>query len=205
MSGGARRRAYFEAADRRRNLMLEAQARGREDERSLASRLAETERLAVQRGEALERPLARKGEPRRPMRRISGLQWLLARGRIASLQAQAGLRYGQLCEGVTKGDLPSSLKERMGGSPPLTPAEAKLAAVTAKGRADWVLRQGLPDPVGRELVRLCEVVCGQTATVREAAGGDRAVAERMEVELGLALNLLAVHFGLAPPPRRMSA
>lgn len=198
----ARRRDYFEAAERRRNLVLEAQARSREDERSLAARLAETERLAADRREAIEVAPVRKGEPRRPMRRITGLQWLLARGRIAPVQAQAGVRYGHLCEGATKGDLPSSLKERLGGPAPLTPAEAKLAAIRAKGRADWALRQGLPEPVGRELVRLCAQVCGENATVREAAGGDRLAAERMEVELGLALNLLAVHFGLASPPRQ---
>jgi len=202
MSGAKGPSAALEAADRRRNLVLESQARGRAEEGALERRLAETERLAAARGEALERPHRQKGEPRQPMRRMTGLQWLLSKGRIDGVQAQAGLRYGHLCERAERGDMPSSLKERVGGASPGAPGEARLAAIQAKDRADWAVRGGLPDAVGRELVALCVKVCGETATVREAAGGDRAAAERMEVQLGVCLNILAVHFGLARPAQR---
>ncbi len=190
------------AAQRRRDLALEARAHNRAEEGALERRLAETEALARARGEALERPERRPGEPRRPMRRITGLQWLLARGRIDAVQSQAGERYGALCWQAGKGDMPSSLKERVGGPTPGEPGEARMAALLAKDRADWAIRQCLPDAVGRELVALCAKVCGETATVREAAGGERQAAERMEVQLAVCLNMLAVHFGISPPARR---
>jgi hypothetical protein len=199
---GRRTAAQLAAAERRRNLALEAQARNRAEEWALESRLEETERLARGRGEALERPPRQHGEGRKPMRRMTGLHWLLAKGRITPLQAQAGQRYGALWDRAIRGDLGSSLRERIGGPAPDHPGEAKMAALQAKEAADWAIRRGLPEEPGRQLVWLCGRVCGETATVREAAAGDRAAAERMEVQLGICLNILAVHFGLAPPARR---
>ena len=81
-------------ATRERLKMLERQEKARAQARHVAAGVAETVALGRARGAAFEKPPAGRGERETAYRRLTGLEWLLRKGRITAAQAQAGERYG---------------------------------------------------------------------------------------------------------------
>jgi hypothetical protein len=192
-------RAYDPArAMRERLRVLEAREKGRADARAVADGVAETVALARSRGAAFEKPAARRGERETPYRRQTGLDWLARKGRITPRQKAAGEAYGacwrragaaptigstlevQPSSGLAAGPSLGQLLRQAAGR---QRAEAELAGFRARlfGQSD--------------LVSVCDLVCGQELTPREAGGGERDGA-RIEAVLKVALDLLSL------PPRR---
>jgi hypothetical protein len=188
-------RAYDPArAMRERLKVLEAREKGRAEARAVAEGVAETVALARSRGAAFEKPAPRRGERETPYRRQCGLDWLAHKGRITPAQKAAGERYGacwrragsapaigstlevQPSGGLAGGpSLGLLLKQAMGRQR----AEAELVELRARlfGQSD--------------LVTVCDLVCGQELTPREAGGGDREAA-RIEAVLKVALDILSL-------------
>jgi hypothetical protein len=188
-------RAYDPArAMRERLKVLEAREKGRAEARAVADGVAETVALARARGAAFEKPAPRRGERETPYRRQAGLDWLAHKGRITAAQKAAGEAYGALWRragsaptigstlevqpsgGLAGGPSPGLILKQAAGR---QRAEAELAGLRARlfGQSD--------------LVSVCDLVCGQELTPREAGGGDRDAA-RIEAVLKVALDILSL-------------
>lgn len=192
-------RTDLAAIERRRNLTAERRAKAKAEEAALVERLAETARLAQSRGEQLDQPRQGRGERRKPMRRLCGLEWLHRKGRISDAQLAAGCRYGAawrrvhgaaslrsiLDREVRTGD-PRTVADLIAHSEGVSQARQKLALYRAMLR-----RQA-------ELIRVCDRICGEGLTPREAAANGRA-AEAIEAVLAVALDLLTQHLAPSPP------
>ncbi len=196
-------RAYDPArAMRERLKILEAREKGRAAARAVADGVAETVALARSRGAVFEKPAATRGGRETPYRRQVGLEWLAKKGRITEAQKAAGEAYGACWRRA--GSTPpigSTLEVQPSGGLAAGPslglvlkqaagrlqAEEELAACRARlfGQSD--------------LVTVCDLVCGQELTPREAGGGERDAA-RIEAVLKVALDILSQRG--APPARR---
>jgi hypothetical protein len=170
---------------RERLLLLEQR---RQAERVTAA-VAETVALSRSRGAAIEGP-----EPRRPAhRRLTGLEWLVRKGRISAAAAAAGARYGQTYRRAkVEPSLPSTLNGEHGGTAPEGATIAELlrhaeGTAAAQMRLAELRRRLLRQS---DLVRACDEICGEERTPREAAGGERE-GVRMEAVLKVALDILA--------------
>ena len=185
------RRAAAEAADVRRNLIFEAQAKAEAESRSVADGLAETIGLEEARGAVFVRPNVRRGERAKPFVRLDGLAWLASRGRLSPRQVQAGTRYGRLAQIIEGGEVASclSLFEVRGTTPHLSPTDAKLWARRKLAEAREVVGE---HPA---LVFALDQVCGLGKRPREVTTDQRA-SERLEDRLGLGLDLLVRAWGL---------
>jgi len=188
-------RAYDPArAMRERLKLLEAREKGRAEARAVADGVAETVALARARGAAFEKPAVRRGGRETPYRRQTGLDWLALKGRITPQQKAAGEAYGAVWRRAGAGPAIGSTWEvqpsgGLAGGPSLglilkqaagrQRAAADLAAMRARlfGQSD--------------LVSVCDRVCGQELTPREAAGAERDAA-RIEAVLKVALDILSL-------------
>jgi hypothetical protein len=195
-------RAYDPArAMRERLKILEAREKGRSEARAVADGVAETVALGRSRGAAFDKPASRKGERETPYRRQAGLEWLLKKGRITDRQKAAGEAYGECFR-------------RAGSEPPMGSTwEVQASGGMAAGMSLALL---LKQSAGRlraeqelagfrdrlfsqsDLVSVCDRICGEELTPREAGGGDRD-AGRIEAVLKVALDILAA--ARSGPPR----
>ncbi|MBS0362088.1 MAG: hypothetical protein JSR98_11970 [Proteobacteria bacterium] len=188
-------RAYDPArAMRERLKILEAREQARTETRSVAEGVAESVSLAEARGaEFAKAPMARGGRET-PYRRQAGLDWLAAKGRITPRQKQAGEAYGALYRraGVV-GNIGSTLEVQPGGGLSAGPSLALLLKTAAgRARAEAELGELRRRLFGQsDLVTVCDLVCGQELTPREAGSGDRE-ALRIEAVLKVALDILAM-------------
>ena len=194
-------RAYDPArAMRERLKMLEARERGRLEARQVTDGVAETVALSAARGAAFDKPVARKGERETPYRRQAGLDWLAGKGRITARQKQAGEAYGACWRRAGQAPtIGSTLEVAPGGGAAAGPSLGLLLK-QAEGRRR--AEQELAGYRGRlfgqsDLVAVCDRVCGEELTPREAGGGEREAA-RLEAVLKVALDILA----MAGPARR---
>jgi hypothetical protein len=188
-------RAYDPArAMRERLKMLEARERARTEARAVAEGVAETVDLDAARGAEFEKTPPARGGRETPYRRQAGLEWLALKGRVTARQKQAGEAYGALYRraGVST-NIGSSLEVQPSGGLSAGPSLAlllKMAAGRARAEAELTeLRRRL---FGQsDLVSVCDLICGQELTPREAGGGDREAA-RIEAVLKVALDILAM-------------
>jgi hypothetical protein len=187
-------RAYDPArAMRERLKILEAREKARAEGRAVADGVAETVALGRARGAAFEKTVARKGERATPYRRQAGLEWLLKKGRISERQKAAGESYGACWRRAGSAPAIGSTLEvqpsgGLAGGPSLG-LVLKLAAGRLKAEEELAaMRTRL---FGQsDLVTVCDLICGQELTPREAGGGDRDAA-RIEAVLKVALDILA--------------
>jgi hypothetical protein len=187
-------RAYDPArAMRERLRLLEQREAARGEARAVAEGVAETVVLCEQRGAAFAKAATRPGGRAAPYRRQAGLEWLAGKGRLSARQKAAGERYGDAYRRAAQVPSPQSTLEVQpggsGGGPSVAmilrqgegrrQAQARLAAYRERlfGQSD--------------LVHVCDLVCGQELTPREAGGGDRHAA-RIEAVLKVALDILAL-------------
>ncbi|HLZ75520.1 hypothetical protein [Phenylobacterium sp.] len=181
-------------AMRERLKLLEAREKGRAEARAVADGVAETVALARARGAKFEKPAPGRGTRETPYRRQAGLDWLARKGRISAAQQAAGERYGACWRRAGAAPTIGSTLEvqpsrGLAGGPPLNlllkqalgreQAVAELAGMRARlfGQSD--------------LVSVCDLICGQELTPREAGGGERE-AGRVEAVLKVALDLLCL-------------
>jgi hypothetical protein len=188
-------RAYDPArAMRERLKVLEAREKGRAEARAVAEGVAETVALARSRGAAFEKPAARRGERETPYRRQTGLDWLLRKGRITEGQKAAGEVYGACWRRA--GSAPtigSTLEVQPSGGQAGGPSlNLILKQAAGRQRAQAELSGFRMRLFGQsDLVTVCDLVCGQELTPREAGGGERD-AGRIEAVLKVALDILAM-------------
>ena len=177
-------------AARDRLLRLEQQATARAAAAAVTDGVEETVALSRARGSAVAGPA--RGARAAPHKRLSGLEWLQAKGKISGEAKAAGDRYGWVYRRVKLDRaIPSTLDVRVRGQylPP------SLEEVLAHGEGTETARRRLADFRRRlcghpDLVAACDAICGEEKTPREAAGGDRD-AGRLEAVLKVALDLLA--------------
>ena len=188
-------RAYDPArAMRERLKVLEAREKGRAEARAVAEGVAETVALARSRGAAFDKPAARKGGRDTPYRRQPGLDWLVRKGRITDRQKAAGEAYGACFRRA--GSAPtigSTLEVQPSGGLAAGPSLGMLLRQAAgRQRAEEELSAYRARLFGQsDLVSVCDLICGQELTPREAAGGERDAA-RIEAVLKVALDILAM-------------
>jgi hypothetical protein len=188
-------RAYDPArAMRERLMVLEAREKGRVEARAVADGVAETVSLARARGAAFEKPAAKRGARETPYRRQSGLDWLARKGRISAAQQAAGETYGAAWRRA--GSAPtigSTLEVQPSGGLAAGPSLGLvLKQAAGRQRAQAELAGFRARLFGQsDLVTVCDLVCGQDLTPREAGGGDRDAA-RIEAVLKVALDLLSL-------------
>jgi hypothetical protein len=167
------------------------QAKARAEAVAVADGVAETVALSRARGSAVVGG-GRGAARAEPMRRLSGLEWLAAKGKISAQAKAAGERYGWVYRRVKlETAIPSTLAERVRGSF-VAPA---LEDVLAHGEGTEAARRRLAELRRRlssqpDLVAACDLICGEEKTPREAAGGDRE-AGKLEAVLKVALDLLS--------------
>jgi len=186
-------------AMRERLKILEAREKARSEARAVADGVAETVGLSRRRGAAFEKPPAGRGGRETPYRRQAGLDWLAKKGRISERQKAAGETYGACFRRA--GSAPaigSTLEVQPSGGLAAGPS---LGLVLKQAAGRLRAEEELAGLRGRlfgqsDLVTVCDLVCGQELTPREAAGGERDAA-RIEAVLKVALDILAL-----PRPRR---
>ncbi|MGA0604977.1 hypothetical protein ACO2Q0_03170 [Phenylobacterium sp. VNQ135] len=172
-------------------LRLERQEQARAEARAVMDGVAETVALSRGRGAAFEQPAGRRARAQ-PLRRMTGLEWLMRKGRVTAAEAAAGERYG-LAYRRTKLDpaLPSTLEARPQGAFTNGPSLKHLVA-HAQGTAQaQSLLAGYRRTLlmQQDLIAACDVICGEEKTPREAAGDRDGV--RLEAVLKVALSILA--------------
>lgn len=180
-------------AARDRLLRQERQAKARAEAAAVADGVAETVALSRARGQAIAEPAPKRHRIcAQPYRRQSGLEWLVAKGRIDPAAKAAGERYGWAYRRAKlEKPIPSTLDDRVRG-PFVAPS---LEAVLAHGEGTELARRKLGELRRRlcrqaDLVAACDLICGEEKTPREVAAGEREVA-RLEAVLKVALDILA--------------
>ena len=124
-----------------------------------------------------------------------GLAWLVAKGKLNAAQRMAGERYRVDFEALHGGSLRSCLNDTPGGRFASTEILPPLQFATAREALDRARRHGLASD--NVLIWLCDEVAGKGATLRDIAAGDKHRAAALEIELSVALRLLARHYGFA--------
>ena len=187
-------RAYDPArAMRERLKVLERREAARTEMLAVAQGVAETVALAQARGAAFDKQAPRRGERDTPYRRQAGLDWLAGKGRLSARQKAAGERYGACYRraGQTP-SIASTLEVQPGGSG----GGPSLGLILKQGEGRAQAQRRLAAYRERlfsqsDLVSVCDQICGQELTPREAGGGDREAA-RIEAVLKVALDILAM-------------
>lgn len=150
----------------------------------------ETVALAALRGDEVAVP-TRLGAGRKPARRVTGIDWLLSKGRIDCYQHQAAERYELDFAAADAIGLPSCLREGGGGG---QSDAAQSRRVQAQSRLDKAREKGLKNHQG--MIDLCDQVCGQGLRLRQVSQGDEKQSLRNEAILLVALDLLVEHYGI---------
>jgi len=183
--------------ERELNLKAERLAKSKADDNWSERAQAETLILDGLRGGGIERSEAKRGEQRKPLRRKSGLEWLMAKGRLGSpeealLRLDAGERYGSDYQRAMDASVKScmaNMEGRVDGGQ-RSDGEAP-SMVAAQHRVTQANINALRCHKG--MIGVTTAVCGQGLTLMEFAG-DREGAERAETTLLVALDLLAAHY-----------
>lgn len=162
------------------------------DEAAIEAGLAETVRLAAMRGETMEQAPRKRGEARKPIRRVDGLTWLWNKKKLTIPQRLAGERYGEDWRIGEEQSIRSCLDIKIRGGLPGEGPEAR--RLRAKRRLELAREQALAGQ--GKLIGLCDLVCGQGISVTELASGGWRQVVAHEENLFTALDLLARHYRL---------
>jgi len=194
-----RHRLDLARREREQLMALEQRTMVRAEAQAVSAGVAETVALSRARGAAIEASPAQPGRREGPYRRQPGLEWLTRKGRIAIDQRAAGERYGAIYRRAkNEGSIPSTLDIRPRASAP-GGASLSMLLGRAEGSAQAAarlaaFRRALAGQ--RDLVRACDLICGEELTPREASENERD-AGRLEAVLLVALDILAD--GAGPP------
>lgn len=153
----------------------------------------QVQNLAVARGEIIERPRRKRGEGRKPMRRVTGLEWLARKGKITTAQKLAGDRYGEDWRTVLEVSVKSGLDFTVRATSPEGSERASERYERASRALAAANEFGLCQH--EEMKRVCVAVCGEGRTVAEVAGGWRSSPD-IERTLVIGLDLLVRHYRL---------
>lgn len=180
-----------------RNLEEVRLARAKADDNWSERAQAETLVLDQIRGGGVERLEVKRGEQRKPLRRKSGLEWLLAKKRLGTTEEtlarfDAGARYGsdyRQAHDISVKSCMANMEGRVdGGGIHDTSPPSMVAAQHRVTQANILALRSYKGMIG-----VTVAVCGQGLTLMEFAG-DREGAERAEATLLVALDLLDAHY-----------
>lgn len=189
----ARNKTDLGYIQRQRFMRLEDQAKARAEEASVTQGMAETVTLGEARGAVFDQPPAKRGERRKPFRRLSGLEWMYSKAKLTDDQRAAGERYGDAFRKAHP-DVPiRSILNRdptSGGGCSIAHllADAEERVYAAEKLAMY--RRQLNNH--RHLTDICDRICGEEMTPRQASDNGRG-AEAVEAVLVIALDLLIIH------------
>ena len=147
--------------------------------------------LAKVRGEEITHFPTRPGEREKPLKRLSGLEWLHLKRRVTVTQCAAGLQYGddyRIAESIGLGSAINF--DRSGGDG----TGALQARMNAHDRLTETRRKALSDHAG--MIELCDRVAGEGERIRDIAHGIESEAQKKEAIFITALDLLAKHYGM---------
>lgn len=187
-----RTRADLAKAQRRR----EIEAAGREartlERQEVTAGIDETVALGEARGGEFERPQAGRGERDKPVRRHTGVSWLISQGKLTTPQYVAAMIYGSDYRRVMS---PPGLRSCLGDHTPGGDGPT-LASIAASANATTAARERLARAMAklsgqRDLIDAMNVICGDELTPREA-GGNALGAAVYTTRLLIALDLLSV-------------
>ncbi len=122
-----------------------------------------------------------------------GLLWLVEKRRINAAQRMAGERYRADYADLHHGGMKSCLDDMPGARFVSTELLPTLQHASARESLNLARRKGLAND--NTLIWLADEVAGKGTTLREIAAGDKHRAADLETELGVALRLLARHYG----------
>lgn len=189
----ARKQTDLGFIQRQRFLREEEQAKARADEASLRISLEQTVARGEDKGAVFDQPVQKRGERRKPIRRLDGLEWLHSKSRITDDQLAAGRRYG---DAYRKALPDAPIRSVLNRDPPagtgcsiarlLAAAEDRVYAAEKLA----MYRRQLGNH--KHLTKVCDDVCGMEMTPRQAADNGRG-AGAVEAVLVIALDLLILH------------
>lgn len=186
----ARHLAALAARERQELLHEEAQAKARREAQDVHQGVTETLVLGDRRGEEFLAPGDDRGRPR-PVRRLTGLEYLTGRSLLTEAQLTAGERYGSAWRDTQGGEsLKSCLDVGAGGrGDGPQPAFLLSRAEWRANRRDQLthMRAAVKHP---RLIAALDAVCGQELTPRQAAGSGRDATVTIEL-VRVALDILA--------------
>ena len=188
----------LEAVERKRTLREEAQAKARAQDAWEEQAQRETMDLARQRGDDIIQADKGRAERRKPLRRISALDWLFNEGKLGDLKHDSDTARARLRAGDQYGDdyrtsedvrVRSCLNDSVGGGegPTAVYTKAKKRLVDAR----VVALQSHPG-----LIAVCDAICGIGIRPRQLANGAEREGIRNEQTLLIALDFLAARYGL---------
>ena len=124
-----------------------------------------------------------------------GLLWLIQKGRLTPTRRTSGQRWSDDYSLVRTDGLRSCLNDNDGGGGSIEPhrEEKRIAATQRLERARYHISCATGSA---RLADLLDAVCGRGETLRSLARGDKDQAERLEVELMIALDMAAVSFDI---------
>lgn len=183
--------SYIAQIERARLLEIETSLKKRAEEDQIDQGVRETVNLDEGRGALFQHPVQGRGEDKKPYRRKSGLDWLLAKGRLEPEQMNAGLQYGDDWRTANDVSVKSCLMDIRGGGDETTPQQIRLSASRRLERARDDALCG-----HKAMIGLCDRVAGDGQRLRDIASGDDEKAQKFEAVLLVALDLLAVHYGM---------
>lgn len=179
----ARGRAEMSALTNERNTHVDRVIKERAAE--------ETQQAAARQGAELDTSPAKPGENVKPMRRRTGLEWLKRKDRLSDEQFLAGQKYADDYRVSSETPLKSCISETRGGSDDLNGLEQREEAYQRLRAARLGALSGHPG-----MIVVCDQVCGEGRTIRQLTGDKDAEAQQTETTLGIALDLLAEHYGI---------
>lgn len=124
-----------------------------------------------------------------------GLLWLIQKGRLTPTRRTSGQRWSDDYSLVRTDGLRSCLNDNDGGGGTADQPhdEKRVAAMQRLDRARYHIGCATGS---RRLADLLDAVCGRGETLRSLARGDKDQAERLEVELMIALDMAAVSYDI---------
>lgn len=177
------KRAILEIRQRQRGRIRRA------DEAEVRRGIAETLSLAAERGE--EFTVHARGDA--PVaRRKAGLDWLHAKERISDVQMAAGTRYGddyRMAEDI-------ALRVGAGGESVQGGGQRRDHLVDRRLNAQDRLKDARGALTHPKMVDLCDLVAGEGKRVRDISNSYTEQSYRNEAVLIIALDLLALHYGM---------
>lgn len=189
----SRRNTDPAVAQRARLRRLEQLAKARVEDAALEAALAAAVAHGEDKGAEFHRVPQKRGEGRKPIRRLTGLGWLLGKDRITKDQYEAGARYASAYQKAKPEARIKSILDREVGTGDGCTIAAMLATaeerVYAAERLARYRRQLAEQPA---LISACDLICGEEMTPREAANNGRG-ADSIEAVLKVALDILFPH------------
>lgn len=140
--------------------------------------------------ELAERPGQGKRGHENRVRRLSGLDWLWQKERLQPYQMEAGLRYGDDYRKANDISVRSHLAEARGGDPDSAQHKRMEAFDRVKGAHSYGLMGH------QQMIDLCNSVAGEGTRLTVIAKGDDVLTRQLEAVFIVALDLLAIHYGM---------